>query len=187
MYRKKRSKSPHQSKRPGALKIAKNGANAPGRLDFFLIENAGRHFWRFFKRKAPWGEPTTQEGARKGPAAEAERDASQHAVGGIARVYFLLFIFINQFIFFFLHLCLDQCASGLNTTRPTFFSFWKSPGGRLLPYFCSEKRPGGAISELFYGTPRRAFISFFTVVMRGGDEYWVWGNMGAYKLVHRDT
>ena len=33
-------------------------------------------------------------------------------------------------------------TSGLITTRPAFFYFWKRPGGRLLPYFCSEKRPG---------------------------------------------
>ena len=80
-YRKERSKRPHQSKQPGALQIAKNrkkqknGANAPGRLVFFSkLPNApGLSFSRFFERKAPWGEPTTREGVRKGPAAENSR------------------------------------------------------------------------------------------------------------------
>ena len=120
VYNKERSKRPHQSKRAGALKSqkhAKNGANAQGRLDFFiLLKNAlgtlqtypGRSFSCFYERKTPWGEPTTREGVRKGPAAEAESDASQHAVDGIARVYFFLFIFIDQFKLFFLLLSLDQ-------------------------------------------------------------------------------
>ena len=64
----------------------------------WYVSNApGRSFSRFFERKAPWGESTTREGVRKGPAAGAERDASQHAVGGIARVSFFLLIFIHQF------------------------------------------------------------------------------------------
>ena len=32
----------------------------------------GCSFSRFFERKVPWGEPTTREGVRKGPAAKAE-------------------------------------------------------------------------------------------------------------------
>ena len=77
-------------------------ANAPGRLDSFIIivkrpgyvANAPGHYCsRFFERKVTWVEPTTREGVRKGPAAEAERDASQQAVGGIVRVFFFLFIF----------------------------------------------------------------------------------------------
>ena len=54
----------------------------------------------------------------------------------------------------------------MDSTRPDqhFFYFWKRPGWRLLSYFCSEKRPGGAILELFYGTPRGAFTPFFTVL-----------------------
>ena len=104
----------------------------------------------------------------KGPAAEADRDASQHAVGGIAGVFFFSsYLFINSSFCFYC--CVS--TSGLNTTRPTFFSSWKRPGERLLPYFCSEKRlgyvanvPGGATSELFYGMPRGAsFTPFFTV------------------------
>ena len=74
---------------------------------------------------------------KEGPTTEAERDASQHAVDGIAWVFF--FSFIHQIKFFFTF-CVS--TTGLNTTGPIFFSFWKRPGGRLLPYFCSEKRPG---------------------------------------------
>ena len=76
---------------------------------------------------------------RKGPAAEAERDASQHAVGGIARVsFFLMFIHLAIQASFFL-LCLDQWTQHDQTNN---FFFLETPGGRLLPYFCSEKRPG---------------------------------------------
>ena len=99
-------------------------------------------FSLLFERKAPRGEPTTREGERKGLAAKAERDASQHAVGGIAPV------------FFFFHFCVS--TSGLNTARPTFFFFLETPRVRW-------KRSGGAISELFCGTPREAFTPFFTV------------------------
>ena len=53
------------------------------------------------------------------------------------------FFFLSSYLFinssFFFYFCVS--ASGLNTTRPTFFSFWKR-GGRLPPYSCSEKRPG---------------------------------------------
>ena len=52
-------------------------------------------------------------------------------------IFFLIFIDQIKFLFTF---CVS--TTGLNTTRPIFFSFWKRPGGRLLPYFCSEKRPG---------------------------------------------
>ena len=103
-----------------------------------------------------------REGVRKGPAAETERDASQHAMGGIARVFFFLsYLYINSFFFNF---CVS--TSRLKTTRLTFFLVWKRPGGRLLPYFCSEKRVGGAILELLYRTPRGAFTPFFTVSTR---------------------
>ena len=148
VYRKERSKRPHQSKRPGAQKIAKNGANAPGRIFFKIIiekrpgyiANAPeRSFSLFSKRKAQWGEPTTREGVRKGPAAEAERDASQHAVGGTARVYFSPHIYSSiqaSFFYFFVS------TSGLKITSPTFFFFLEMLGGRLLPHFCSEKRTG---------------------------------------------
>ena len=75
---------------------------------------------------------------REGLAAEVEWDASQHAVGGIARVCFFLFKFI-QLKFVVLLLCLDQWTQHDQTNN---FSFWKRPEGHLLLYFCSEKRPG---------------------------------------------
>ena len=51
-------------------------------------------------------------------------------------IFFL--IYSSKQVFFFV--CVS--TTGLNTTRPILFSFWKRPGGRLLPYFGSEKRPG---------------------------------------------
>ena len=56
--RKERSKRPHQSKRPGALKIAIIGAYAPGRL---FKKRPGAFFSRFFDRKAPWSESPRHE------------------------------------------------------------------------------------------------------------------------------
>ena len=94
-------------------------------------------------------------------------EASQHAVGGRARVLFFLFIFIHQFKLFFLLLCLGQWTQHDQTN---IFSFWKR-GGRLLPYSCSEKRPGGAILELFYGTLRGAFTPFCTACTYHGYIY----------------
>ena len=114
-------------------KIAKSVASTPGRLGFLEIEKRpgtfamypGRSFPRFFERKAPCGEPTTREGVRKGSAAEAERDASQHAVGGTARVFFFSsYLFINSSFFF---TCVS--TSGPNTTRPTFFFFLETYRG----------------------------------------------------------
>ena len=52
--------------------------------------------------------------------------------------FFSLHIYSSIQAFFF-NFCVS--TSGLNTTRPTLFSFWEW-GGRLLPYSCSEKRPG---------------------------------------------
>ena len=97
---------------------------------------------------------------RKGSAADAERDASRHAVGGKARVYFFLFIFIHQFKLYFFTFFVSRTV---DSTRPDqhFFSLWKRP---RRPPRVRFKRPGGAISEMFYGTPRRAFTPFLTVV-----------------------
>ena len=39
----------------------------------------------------------------------------------------------------------------------------ETPRGRFPPYFCSEKRPGGATCKLFCETPREAFTPLFTV------------------------
>ena len=74
-------------------------------------------------------------------------------------IFFPLFIYSSIQAFFFAFV-----SRPVDSTRPDqqCFSFWKRPGGRLLPYFCSKKRPGGAISGLFYGTPRGAFTPFFT-------------------------
>ena len=75
-YRKERSK------RSGAQTLAntrKNGANASGRLDIYicLLKTPRRGFFRAFSRGRPRGaSPHYLEGVRKGPAAEAERDAS---------------------------------------------------------------------------------------------------------------
>ena len=134
-------------------------ANAPGRLYIFIhLKNApGRSFSRFFERKALWGEPTTREGVRKRPAAKAERDASQHAVGGIARVPFFPFQIYSSIQAFFFYFCVST-SGGPNTTRPTNLAFWKRPGGRLLPYFCFKKRPGGAISDFFMERPGRRLL-----------------------------
>ena len=111
----------------GSMNTVKNGvntpirANAPGRLVFFIIAKTprvrcnrpGALFFALFREEGPAGrEPTTREGVRKGPATEAERDASQHAVGGIARVSFFLFDFINQINFFL------QVSRPVDSTRP---------------------------------------------------------------------
>ena len=140
--RKERSKRPDQSKRPGALKIGKKTEKAEqtprdALFYFILLENApGRSFSLFFE-KAPWGEPTTREGVRKGPAAEAERDASAACSGRN-----------STGIFFSLHMSqaffLKLLSRPVDSTRPDqrFFSFWKRPGRRLLPYFGSDKRSG---------------------------------------------
>ena len=94
------------------------------------VANAPGGIFALFKRKAPWGTPTTREGVRKGPAAEEKRDAAQHAVGGIARVSLFFLIFIHQFKPFFFLLCVS--TSELNTTRPTICFFLEAP--REAPY-----------------------------------------------------
>ena len=72
---------------------------------------------------------------RKGTAAEAERDASQHAVGGIERVYFFRFIFIHQFKSFFFYFCISS--------RPKFlFISANAPGGAFCPAFVLKNAPG---------------------------------------------
>ena len=92
--------------------------------------------------------PTTREGVRKGPAAEAERDASQHAVGGIARVFFFLFIFIHLKLFFFTFV-----SRPVDSTQPDQFFYLERLGGGLLPYFCVEKRPGVLFRKCFTERP----------------------------------
>ena len=77
----------------------------------------------------------------KGSTAEAEMETSQHAVGGRARVLFFLFMLyiyssIQAFFFTFV-------SRPVDSTRPDQHFFLSgNGGGRLLPYSCSEKRPG---------------------------------------------
>ena len=121
-------------------------ANAPGRLDFFQLKKApGRFFSRFDERKAPCGEPMTREGVRKGPATEAERGTSQHVVGGIARVVSSFSTYLSIISSFFL-----LWSRPVDSTRPDqqYFISGNAPGAPSARFFC-EKRPGGAISELF--------------------------------------
>ena len=88
------------------------------------------------------GRATTREGVRKGPAAEAERGASQHAISGIARVFF--FVFFHQFELF----CVS--TSGLYTTRPTiFFLSGNAPGGAFCPIFVLKNVPGAHFRNCF--------------------------------------
>ena len=68
---------------------------------------------------------------RKRPAAESERDASQHAVGGKARVNLFFIIFINQFKPFFFSINLKNAPGKLQTPRGRHFGtvLWNAPGG----------------------------------------------------------
>ena len=68
----------------------------------------------------------------KGSAAEAEMEASQHAVGGRARVLFFLFIFIHQFKLFFLLLCLDQWTQHDQTNIFFFLETGGTPSALVL-------------------------------------------------------
>ena len=123
-YRKERSKRPHQSKRPGALKIAKNGANAPECLDFCWIEKRpGAFFFALFREEGPVGRDHNTRCAKRTcwPSGKG-RFAACSGRNGTGIFVFLTIYSSNQ-------------TSGLNTTRPTFFPLWKSPGRRLLPYF----------------------------------------------------
>ena len=95
-----------------------------------------------------------REGVRKGPAAETERDASQHAGGGIARGSFFPFIFLHQFIFFLL-LCLHQSTQ--NDQTNIFSLSGNAPEAAFCPIFvlknalgalfwnCFIERPGGRL------------------------------------------
>ena len=198
IYRKERSKRPHQSKRPGAPKIArtrKKQSKRPGAPCFIILflKNApgplqtprGVIFRSFFERKAHWGEPTTREGVRKGPAAEVERGVSQHAVGGIARVFFFLFIFIHQFKLFFFF-CVS--TSELNTTRPTIFFFLETPrGGAFCSIFVLKNAPGtlqtprGRYFGIVLWNAPGAFTPFLTVVGIGKERRALIGRWGYLK------
>ena len=110
----------------------------------------------------------------KGSADEAEMEASQHAVGGRARVLFFLFIFIHQIKLFFF----TFVSRPVDSTRPDQHFFFLETGGTPSALFLFRKtprvrykRPGGAILELFYGTLRGAFTPFFTVCTYHGYIY----------------
>ena len=102
------------------------------------------------------GEPTTREGLRKGPAAEAERDASQHAVGGTARVSLFLFIFIHLFKLFFTFV-----SRPVNSTRPGQH-FLSAPGGASCPIFVLKN----ALGTL--QTPRGRYFGIVLSYASGG-------------------
>ena len=125
--------------RHGVPKIAKNGANAPGRLDLFIfiekrpgyVANAPeRYFSRFSRGRLRGASPRHEK--------VCEKDIFFHIYSSIQVCFFT---FVSRLV---------------NSTRPDqhFFYFWKRPGGGcLLPYFRSEKRPGGAVSVLFMERP----------------------------------
>ena len=130
-YRKERSKRPHQIKRPGALKsqkIAKNGSNASGRLNiyFYYRKTSRGLLFRAFSRGRLSGVSPRRGGVQKGPAPETERDASRHAVGGIAQVSFFFFVFIHQFKLLLFYFCVS--TSRLNTKN--------TPGTLQTPRGC---------------------------------------------------
>ena len=81
---------------------------------------------------------------RKGPVAEAERDASQHAVGGIARISFFLFIFIQFKLLFLL-----VSTSGLNT----FFLSGNAPGDAFRLDFVLKNAPEALFRNCFMEHP----------------------------------
>ena len=77
---------------------------------------------------------------RKGPAAEAKRDASQHAVGGIARrvFFFSSYLFISSSLFFFTFV-----SRPVDSTRPDqhFFLSGNASGGASSPNFVLKNAP----------------------------------------------
>ena len=75
---------------------------------------------------------------------------------------FFLFIFIHN-SFFYLLLSLHQSTQNDQTN---IFSVLETPRGAPSALFCSEKRPGGAILELLYRTPRGTFTPLVTVSTR---------------------
>ena len=81
--------------------------------------------------------------------------------GRNSRGFFFLSIFIHQFKLYILFTFMSRLV---DSKRPDqhFFNFWKRPGGRLLPYFCSQKRPRVA------NAPGALFRNFFWYAPRGG-------------------
>ena len=100
--------------RQNSQRTCKNGANAPGRS------------FRVFSRGRSSGASPRHEKVCEKDLLRAV-DGSQHAVGGIARAFFFLFIFIHQLMLFFNNFS-GSIISGLNMTRLTFF-FLETPRG----------------------------------------------------------
>ena len=147
-------------KRPGYV------ANAPGHA-----------FSRFFERKAPWDEPTTREGLRKGPAAEAEKDASQHTVGGIARVsdrqqscFKCGGLRHDGLVGFVCSVCRANTErereSGVSSTRP-IFSFLGTPreAGAFGPIFVLKNAPGALFQNCFMVRPGGCLLRLLRYVV----------------------
>ena len=81
---------------------------------------------------------------RKELAAKAERESPQHAVGGIARVFFLP-IFIQQIKLFFVLLCLDQWMQHDQTN--IFFLSGNTPRDAFCPIFVLKNAPGAFVGN----------------------------------------
>ena len=57
--------------------------------------------------------------------------------------------------------------------RAQFFPFWKRPGGRLLPYFCSEKTPRGRyFGIVFWNAPGGVFSVLYGIFLYCGTKSW---------------
>ena len=88
---------------------------------------------------------------RKRPAAEAERGASQHAVGGIARLFFSLHIY-SSIEAFFLRLCLNQWTQHDQTNNFLFLETPQGLGG-FCPIFVLKNAPGALFRSYFMERP----------------------------------
>ena len=140
-----RNKRPHQSKRPGRLKItktrknsqklAKNGANAPGRLDFclFIEKRPGALFFALFREEDPVGRAHETRRCAKWACCRSGKGRFAACSGRNSMSIFFLFIFIHQFKLFFFFFCVSN--SGLNTIRPTIFFFLETSRGALSTLF----------------------------------------------------
>ena len=83
------------------------------------------------------------------------------ACSGRSRTGIFFSLHIYSSIRFFFYDCLDQWTQHDQTN--IFFLSRNTTGGAFSPILARCKRPGGAISELFHGTPRGAFTPFSTI------------------------
>ena len=97
---------------------------------------------------------------RKGPAAEAERDAPQRAVGGIARDTY--FFFFSSFIFFIL--CLDQWTQHDQTN--IFFLPGNAPGGAFCPTCVLKNAPGALFRNCFMERLRGRLLRYLRYMVK---------------------